>query len=169
MRLVVFMCGLLMLGLLSPALAVDVQDFELESIQGDDYELDDLLEDKQIVVIAFWEVGCIPCTEQLQHFQEYYDEYEESGVDFVVISATTPVLLSKVEPFFASNEFSFLVLEDVDREVTRDYGVKAPPAVFVISKDREMLYQHYGYKSGQEDEVKEVIDEYLAEHGEEAE
>ena len=144
-----------------PAWAADVQDFELKDLAGDDVELDDLLEDCNLLVLAFWEVGCVPCTEQLTHLQEYYDEYEEQGVEFVVISATPSMLLAKVEPFFKQMEFTFRVLEDVDREVTTDYGIKAPPAVFVISPDKDMLYQHYGYKAGQEKEVKAVIDEYL--------
>lgn len=159
--------AVLLFAMALPAWAVDVQDFELKDLAGEDVELDDLLEDCNLLVIAFWEVGCVPCTEQLTHFQEYSEEYEEQGVDFVVISATPSMLLSKVEPFFKSMDFTFRVLEDVDREVTTDYGIKAPPAAFVITPDKEMLYQHYGYKTGQEKEVKAVIDEYLKEHSEE--
>jgi peroxiredoxin len=151
----------LFIALTLPAWAADVQDFELKDLAGKDVSLDDLLDDSSLLVLAFWEVGCVPCTEQLTHFQAYSEEYEDQGVQFVVISATTSMLLSKVEPFFKSMDFTFRVLEDVDREVTTDYGIKAPPAVFVISPDKDMLYQHYGYKTGQEKEVKAVIDEFL--------
>jgi cytochrome c biogenesis protein CcmG, thiol:disulfide interchange protein DsbE len=166
MRYFALMAALLF-AMALPAWAVDVQDFELKDLAGKDVELDDLLEDSSLLVLAFWEVGCVPCTEQLTHFQEYYEDYQDKGVEFVVISATPSMLLSKVEPFFKSMEFTFRVLEDVDREVTTDYGIKAPPAVFVISPDKDMLYQHYGYKPGQEKEVKSVIDKFLAENTEE--
>jgi peroxiredoxin len=156
--------AILLMALTAPAWAVDVQDFELKDLDGKKVSLDDLLDDSSLLVISFWEVGCVPCTEQLTHMQEYSEEYEDQNVQFVVISATPSMLLSKVEPFFKSMDFTFRVLQDVDREVTTDYGIKAPPAVFVVSPDKDMLYQHYGYKSGQEKEVKAAIDKYLEKH-----
>lgn len=156
---------LCMLGQL--AYAADAPDFELKDLQGDEYALEDLLEECNLLVIDFWQVGCKPCNELLPHLQEYYDEYREEGVEIVIISRDTCLTLAQVEPFFVSHEYTFRVLLDSELDVSNDYGVKSSPATFVINPDEELVFQHYGYKSGQEEEILEAIESYLA--GEEIE
>lgn len=147
--------------------AAGVSDFELKNLDGDDVKLQDLLDDNKLVIIDFWQVGCKPCNELLPHLQEYYDEFKKQDVTFVIISRDTSLTLPQVEPFFKSNDYSFDVLLDSDLEVSADFGVKASPASFVIDSDGNLLFQHYGYKPGQEKEIHDVIEKYLA--GEEIE
>lgn len=151
----------------SAAQAEDAIEFELESLDGEEYSLEGLLEESVLLVIDFWQVGCKPCNELLPHLQEYYDEYQEDGVEFVIISRDTVLTLAQVEPFFTANKYTFKVLLDTDLEVSGEYGVKASPATFIINPDGELIYRHFSYKSGQEVEVQEVIEAYLA--GEEIE
>jgi peroxiredoxin len=145
------------------AFAADAPDFELEDLEGDEYALEDLLDDCDLLVIDFWQVGCKPCNELLPHLQDYFDEYQEDGVEIVIISRDTALTLAQVEPFFKSNKYTFKVLLDTELEVSADYGVKASPATFIIKPDGELIFQHYGYKSGQEEEILEVITSYLGE------
>lgn len=148
-------------------LAADAPDFELEDLDGDEYALEDLLEECELLVIDFWQAGCKPCNELVAHLQEYYDEYQEEGVEFVIISRDTALTLPQVEPFFRSHEYTFRVLLDTELEVSKDYKVNASPASFMVNPEGEIIWQHYSYKSGQEQEYVEVIEAYLA--GEEVE
>jgi cytochrome c biogenesis protein CcmG, thiol:disulfide interchange protein DsbE len=144
------------------AQAASAPDFELKNLDGDKVSLDDLLNRDKLLIIDFWNVGCKPCNELLPHLQDYYDKYKKDGVEVVIISKDTPLTQAQVEPFFKSNGYSFEVLLDGDQEVSGDYGVKASPATFVINGDGDLIYQHYGYKSGQETEVEDIIKRYLA-------
>ncbi len=150
-----------LLGVFS-AQAEDAIEFELEALDGEEYSLEGLLEECELLVIDFWQVGCKPCNEFLPHLQEYYDEFQEDGIEFVIISRDTSLTLSQVEPFFSVNEYTFKVLLDTDLEVSGDYGVKASPATFIIESDGNLIYRHYGYKSGQEVEVLEVVEAFVA-------
>lgn len=160
-RIPLFIGLLIVAAWCQSAIAADAPDFELEDFDGDDYALEDLLEDCDLLVIDFWQVGCKPCNELLPHLQEYYDEYQEQGVEIVIISRDTALTLTQVEPFFKSNKYSFKVLLDTELEVSADYGVKASPATFIIKPDGELVFQHYGYKSGQEKEILEAIEANL--------
>lgn len=160
-RLIVAAIAVL-LGLMQVAWAADAPGFELDDLDGDEYTLEDLLDECDLLVIAFWEYGCVPCTKQLMRLQEYYDEYQEERIEFVVISSTTSMFLNKVEPFFSSNEFTFRVLLDVDKEVSKDYKVEALPASFVVDTDGKLLLQQYTYKLGDEEAIEEIIVDFLA-------
>lgn len=149
------------------AYAAEAADFELKDLEGDKYTLDELLDECNLLVIDFWQVGCKPCNELVAHLQDYYDEYKEKGVEFVIISRDTSLTLAQVEPFFRANEYTFRVLLDTELDVSTDYGVKASPATFIINPDGQIIWQHYSYKTGQEEEIKEVVQRYLA--GEEIE
>lgn len=157
----------LCLCLISPVSAKDAIGFELEALDGDEYSLEGMLEECDLLVIDFWQVGCKPCNELLVHLQDYYDEYQDQGVEFVIISRDTALTLAQVEPFFTSNNYTFRVLLDTDLEVSGDYGVLASPATFIITPEQELIYEHFSYKSGQESEILEIIEAWLA--GEEVE
>jgi len=164
MRVILLALGLGMLLLAGPALAEEAADFELEDLNGDEYTLDDLLEDNTLLVIDFWQVGCKPCNELVAHLQEFYDEYQEdeAGVEIVIISRDTSLTLPQVAPFFNSHEYTFKVLLDTELDVSADYGVKASPVTFLITPDKQIIWRHFNYKSGQEEEIREMIDDYLA-------
>ena len=153
---------LIVCGLSAAALAADAPDFKLEALDGDKYTLEDLLEDNKLIVIDFWQVGCKPCNELLPYLQEYHNEYKDEGFEVVIISRDTALTLPMVEPFFVSNKYKFKVLLDKELEVSGDLGVKACPVTIMVNEDKEIVWQHSGYKKGQEKEIKEVIELYLA-------
>ena len=138
------------------ALAKPAANFELDDLDGDSYSLEDMMEEHEVVLIDFWEVGCIPCNELLVHLHEYYLDLQEEGFGMYIISRDTSLTEAMIEPFFKTNKYTWKILRDGDQEVSKDYGVKASPATFLI-KDGKIIYQHYGYSKGQEEEILEAI------------
>lgn len=160
---IAFTVALVLLMTVAAFAKTDAADFELKDLKGKKVSLEDLRDNCNLLLIDFWQVGCKPCNELLPHLQDYLDEYgEEKGLDVVIISRDTALTLSQVEPFFKSNKYTFQVLLDTDLEVSKDYGVKASPATFIISPDGELLYRHYNYKSGQEKEIEKFITDFFA-------
>jgi peroxiredoxin len=160
----IFALGLLFALLLAGAAqaAQKAADFELKDTAGKSVELSDLLDDSKLLLIDFWQVGCKPCNELVAHLQDYYDEYQEDGLEVVIISRDTALTVGQVAPYFKSNDYSFRILLDTDLEVSKDYGVKASPATFIIQPDGTLLYRHFAYKTGQEKEIEQVIKDFLA-------
>ena len=52
--------------------------------EGKTFTLDDAIGD--VVVLNFWAVWCQPCKEEIPHFNEFYEEYKDQGLEVVIVS-----------------------------------------------------------------------------------
>jgi peroxiredoxin len=148
-------------ALIQLAIAADAPDFELKDLKGRKHSLSDLLDNCNLLVVAFWQVGCEPSNELLPHLQDYADKYAGYGVQVVVISRGTSLTQSQVEPFVKSHDYNFFVLLDLELEASKDYGVRSSPATFIITPEGEVVLCLYGYKAGQEAEIEQKIKDFL--------
>jgi peroxiredoxin len=135
--------------------------FELKDTEGNKHTPSSLFKDYDIIVFDYWQVACKPCNELLPHLQDIMADYKKKKVGVVVISRDTALSVSQVAPFFKSHKYPFTVLLDTDLSVSNELGVKASPVTFVVNKDREILFRHDGYKSGQEKDISDAIDKAL--------
>ena len=86
----------------------------------------------------------------MPHLQTYYEVYQAAGLEVVVIARDTTLTVSKVKPMVAAEGWTFPVLYDTGQKVSNAYHVKYSPVTFVVSNKGEILFQHAGYKPGQE-------------------
>ena len=77
------------------AFASDAPGFELKDLKGKKHSLEDLLDDSKLLLIDFWQVGCKPCNELMPHLQDYYDKYQDDGLEVVIISMDTSLTESQ--------------------------------------------------------------------------
>jgi peroxiredoxin len=160
--LVIVLAALLAVALAGMAQAAEkLPKFELKDTNGDKHTPSELFKDYDIIVFDYWQVACKPCNELLPHLQEIMGDYKKKKVGVVVISRDTALSVSQVAPFFKSHKYPFTVLLDTDLEVSNELGVKASPVTFVVDKDRNILFRHDGYKTGQEKEITDAIDKAL--------
>lgn len=52
-------------------------DFTVSAVDGTEYKLSDLLEEKKAVVLNFWFLNCGPCKMEFPYMQQAYEEYQE--------------------------------------------------------------------------------------------
>ena len=120
-------------------------DFTLPTLEGGEVTLSDYR--GKPVIIKFWATWCPPCLEGLPHYQELFEEYEQSG-EAVVLSAVTPGLgreLSQegVASFMDENSYSFPVLLD-NGAVFRQFGIQYYPTFAIISPEGELTESFSG-------------------------
>jgi peroxiredoxin len=145
-------------AVLIPAVAAErVPNFKLEGVDGKTYELKVIAKDCKVVLIDFWDSSCKPCRKMMPHLQTYYDVYQPAGLEVVVIARDTTLTVSKVKPLVAAEGWTFPVLYDTDQKVSKAYHVKYSPVSYVVSNKGEILFQHAGYKPGQEKALEEAI------------
>ena len=93
----------------------------------------------------------------MPHLQTYYEVYQAAGLEVVVIARDTTLTVSKVKPMVAAEGWTFPVLYDTGQKVSNAYHVKYSPVTFVVSNKGEILFQHAGYKPGQEKALEEAV------------
>lgn len=147
----------------SQAKVTTVPDFSLKDLDGKTVKLDDVLKDYDLVMVDFWFIACKPCAEYMKHFDKLEEKYGKRGFKILAINTDTAQTMGKVKPFMKGRGFQFTVLLDPKGEVTKRYQVKVQPTTLLVTKGREVIYRHQGYKKGVVDDLAEAIDEFLPE------
>jgi cytochrome c biogenesis protein CcmG/thiol:disulfide interchange protein DsbE len=154
----ILLLALFLIGVGAAAFAAEhAPNFKLEGVDGKTYELKEVAKTSKLIIVDFWEVNCKPCKKSMPHLQSFYDVYKPAGLQVLVISRDTALTIAKVKPFVATEKWTFPVLYDPDLKTSQSYQVKFAPVTFLINAKGEILYQHSGYKPGDEKELEKAI------------
>jgi peroxiredoxin len=161
------------------------KDFTLKNVLNKDISLDELLKENDFVVISFYRgTWCPYCNLELKALQGINNELISLNAKLVAISPQTPdASLTTKE----KNELDFEVLSDADSKVIKDYGLvfnlddeikpiyesfgiklaqsngvdtyELPmPGVFVINKNKEILFTFIDEDYTKRCEPKTILD-----------
>jgi len=140
-----------------------VPTFRAVDLDGERFTLDDLL-GKGPIVVDFWATWCKPCIKELPYVQRIHDDLAESGVQVLAVTIDSPKSQSQVRKFIKSRKFTFRVVMDGEQDVFRKLqGKGTVPYVVVLDAEGNLRYHHTGYRPGDEKELREVVEELLAE------
>ena len=54
-----------------------IRDFTVTAVDGAEYRMSELLEEKKAVILNFWFLGCGPCRIEFPYMQEAYEDYSD--------------------------------------------------------------------------------------------
>lgn len=134
-------------------------DFTLKSKSGENMRLEE--QQGNVVLINFWASWCAPCREELPHFEEMQQQYEDLG--FTVLAINVDEDPAKARVLLDDVEVSFPVLFDHKDKVSKLYDVRAMPTTVIVDRDGNKRLTHYGYKSGDEKKYQTVVKALLRE------
>ncbi|MEO0180275.1 MAG: TlpA disulfide reductase family protein [candidate division WOR-3 bacterium] len=150
------MTGLLM-GILMTATA---PDFTLEDTDGNSFTLSELVKSGPVLMV-FWATWCTNCKDLLDYSNELYKANRDKGLMVLGISQDSPRKLSEVKSTKDGRGWKFPVLLDPDKKVSLKYKAMAVPVTVIVDKNMEIVYQRVGFTSGQEEEIKNKVQELL--------
>ncbi len=137
--------------------------FQLNNLEGKPFSLSDFR--GKPVLLNFWATWCPFCQAERPLIQQIYDEWQNKGVivltvDIIGSRATeTPENLAS---FMQNNKYSFPVLLDINREVTKSYNIKSTPTNFLIDKDgviRKVRVGAFPSKAALEESLSQLLSE----------
>ena len=98
-----------------------------------------LAEDKPLV-INFWATWCPYCLQEMDDFQEIYDDYKDK-VNFAFVDATDGhrETVDMARAWMADNGYTLPVYYDTDLEAVSSFGLQAYPTTVVVSAQGEVL------------------------------
>lgn len=88
-------------------------------------------------LINFWASWCTSCAKEIPQLEELKKKYKDAN--FIAINAgETSNLINK---FIKKYQFSYTVLTDPDRTISKSLGINALPVTIVIDQDMNILYK----------------------------
>lgn len=120
----------------------------------------------KVVLVDFWTYTCINCIRTLPYMQDWYAKYADKGL--VIIGVHTPEFefeksADNVQKAIDDFELKYPIMQDNNYSTWRAYDNHYWPAKYLIDKDGNIRYTHFG--EGKYDETEEVIQSLLAEAG----
>jgi peroxiredoxin len=125
-------------------------------MNGKNYQLSENL-GKGPILINFWATWCIPCREEMKKLKKIYETYQKDGLQILSISIDDPKTVNKVKSFIKTNRYPFTVLLDTNNEVFQLYKGTNPPLSVLMDKNGKIVYDHTGYRKGDEKKLEEEI------------
>ena len=145
----------------APALAAKtVPAVSLKNADGETKTFADYASQYKLVALVFWGTTCAPCKEELVEINKLAREIAGFGV--VAVATDSARTSSQVKPFFKGQGYAFDTLLDVDGNLQKALGVPGVPYSFLVTPAGDVIWEHSGYRKGDEQKMREEIEKYLA-------
>lgn len=133
---------------------INSEPLSLEELQG------------QVVLVDFWTYSCVNCIRTFPYLKEWHQKY--SGYGLVIVGVHTPEfgfeeLRENVEAAAESHGLEYPIAQDNDYRTWNAYSNNAWPAKYLIDRQGNLRYHHFG--EGSYAETEEVIRQLLSESG----
>jgi peroxiredoxin len=126
-------------------------DINLKDLEGKTVSLSSLTKDKT-VVLSFWATWCGPCINELDTISEQYEDLQEEGFELIAISVDDTRTRSRIKPLVNGKDWDYTILLDSNQELKRSLNITNIPYVLIV-KNGQIVYSHYGYTPGSEEEL----------------
>ncbi len=145
-------------------IAQNMKNMELNDVNGNTFVLKDHL-NADATIVSFWATWCLPCQKEHPALQKLKDELKDYNIQIIAISTDSPRSLAKVKKYVRSHKkYKFVFLLDPDREFAQQLLVTEIPHTFVIDHTGKIIFNHTGYRKGDELELKKVLLDYFKKH-----
>ncbi len=130
----------------------------LKDLNGNTVDTGTLSNDGKPILICFWATWCSPCKKELNTYAELYEDWkEETGVKIYAVTIDDQRTVNSVKPYVNSVSWDFEILLDVNKTFSQAMGVSMPPHTFLLDGTGNIIWQHVGYNSGDEEEIHEQL------------
>lgn len=120
----------------------------------------------KVVLIDFWTYSCINCQRTFPYLRTWWEKYEDDGL--VIIGVHSPEFEfeknpDNVQQAIEDFDLRYPIVQDNEFATWRAYNNRFWPAKYIIDKNGNIRYTHFG--EGAYNETEEVIRQLLSEMG----
>ena len=113
----------------------------LQSLDGESFDLEAIVEENRVVMVNFWATWCGPCKIEMPQLQNLYERYGTRGLEILAITQENR---ETVEEFLSTRSYSFPILLDPEGRVSDLYGVSALPTTFLVGRNGKITRTQTG-------------------------
>ena len=135
-----------------------VPSVDLKTLEGKSASSSKFSNDGKPMIISFWATWCSPCKKELNTIAEVYDDWKkETGVKLIAIAIDDSKSSNNVAPYVNSKGWEYESYLDVNSDFKRAMNVNMPPHTFIVDGNGNIVWQHVGFKEGDEAQYIDVL------------
>ena len=162
MKKIIILTAFLSCCLLSESQNRTLPRIDLKTLDNITFNSSEFNNNGKPIVISFWATWCKPCIKELNNIAEVYEDWqEETGVKVIAVSIDDARNMSKVKPKVNALLWDYEIYCDPNGDFKRAMGVGTVPHTFLLNENKEIVYQHTGYKDGDEYDLFKKIEALL--------
>ena len=162
MKKILILTAFLSCCLLSESQNRTLPKIDLKTLDNITFNSSEFNNNGKPIVISFWATWCKPCIKELNNIAEVYEDWqEETGVKVIAVSIDDARNMSKVKPKVNALLWDYEIYCDPNGDFKRAMGVGTVPHTFLLNENKEIVYQHTGYKDGDEYDLFKKIEALL--------
>lgn len=133
---------------------------ELKDLKGNKVKTESFITNKKITVVSFFATWCKPCQLEMDNISEIYEDWvADYDVEMIAISVDNARSTAKLNALVKSKDWPFEILVDDRQQIQNILGFQTIPQTFLLDENGNIVYEHNGYKSGDEVELEDHIAE----------
>lgn len=141
----------------SISFAQELPSLTLKDLDGNNTDLNTLVEGENVFVFSFWATWCVPCINELDAISEVYEDWQdETKVRLIAIATDDTRTKKRIRPMVNGKGWEYLVLYDDNQDLKRALNITTLPHTLVL-KNQKIIHRRTGYNPGVEDELYELI------------
>jgi len=111
----------------------EAPDFELNTLDGKTIKLSDYRGKK--VILNFWATWCPPCKAEMPHMQNFYEEYNDQGVEILAVNLTNMDKgVEEVQKFVDDYGLTFTIPLDEEGDAGTTYQAFTIPTSYILDE-----------------------------------
>lgn len=113
------------------------------TVLNDDFNLYDI--DSEFTVVFFWSYGCAHCVEIISDLQDFM----KNNTDFSLVAIAVDGPRNKIKNIakrFKDRAYFYHDGLSWQSQIIDDYAVSATPTIFILDKDKKILYKPFDFK-----------------------
>jgi peroxiredoxin len=113
----------------------------------------------RVVLVNFWATWCEPCRQEMPSIQRLRERFRGKPFDVLAINVDEPD--ARVRRFLEETQLDLPVLMDVNKTVTRGWGVRVMPTTFIVGPDGRIRYRLMGDIDWNTDAIAGVVSQLM--------
>lgn len=135
---------------------------KLKDLKGNQVATETFMNDGKITVVSFFATWCKPCQLEMDNIGEIYEDWQEAyDMEMVAISVDDARSSAKLKTLVKSKGWDYNILLDDKQQIQNILGFQAIPQTFLLDQNGNIVYEHNGYKPGDEIELEDHIAELV--------
>lgn len=139
-----------------------IPSVDIKTLEGKSANSRNFSNDGKPIIISFWATWCSPCKKELNAIADVYDDWKkETGVKLIAVSIDDSKSSSKVAPYVNEKGWEYEEYLDLNSDFKRAMNVNMPPHTFILDGSGNIVWQHVGFKDGDEAQYIDVVRKIL--------